>query len=56
MKRENPYGTESIPADNLAGKVLQWIGKGDKAYTYYSIHIQGGVNRDTRGHPRFWLE
>lgn len=42
MRRGNPYGTESIPADNLAGKVLQWIGKGDKAYTYHSIYVQGG--------------
>ncbi|MEA1765918.1 hypothetical protein U2237_30120 [Pseudomonas syringae pv. tomato] len=42
MKRGNPYGVESLPAENIAGKVMQWIGKGDKAYVYHSIHVQGG--------------
>ncbi|WP_054086397.1 hypothetical protein [Pseudomonas syringae] len=42
IKRGNPYGVESLPAENIAGKVMQWIGKGDKAYVYHSIHVQGG--------------
>lgn len=43
MARGNPYDIENVKAENIiAGKVMQWMGKGNKTYTYNSIHVLGG--------------
>lgn len=38
----NPCWTETLPARNIVGKIMQWMGKGNLRNTYHSTNVVGG--------------